>query len=260
MQIAQSPRHDLANGLPEDDAFWTTLILDRNPLGGPAPQSFNDEYPKVLDYLQLLEHQEYGAMKVATNPIAKQLETFSNDSVSVDAWTQATFQRYFFSTQRGRTGLITCAALQCDLIAIFLGAGTPFVLGESDAGVHVVVGECYIHGITKGEALQEKEADLMEIVLQHVDRDLKSGLIEWASRCAQGLIDTMHRRPGRYSYSIYRDRKNCLMASCFQDLVRTLISNVTIRLASNKKKDYTCSVVERLCHVRPGTHAFAQDG
>ena len=70
MQIAQSPRHDLASGLPEDDAFWTTLVVDRNPLDGPAPQSFNDEYPKVLHYLQLLEHQDYNAMKIATDPIA----------------------------------------------------------------------------------------------------------------------------------------------------------------------------------------------
>lgn len=123
-------------------------------------------------------------MKVATNPIAKQLETFSNDSVSVDTWIQATFQRYFFSTQRGRMGPISGAALQGDLIAMFLGAGTPFVLGKSDAEVHVVVGECYIHGIMNGEALQEKEADLMGIFLQYVDRNLKSGLIEWVSRCA----------------------------------------------------------------------------
>ena len=80
--------------------------------------------------------------------------------------------------------LIPGAALQGDLIAIFLGAGTPFVLRKSDAGVHVVVGECYIHGIMNGEALQEKEADLMDIVLQYEDRNSKSGLIEWASRCA----------------------------------------------------------------------------
>lgn len=128
-------------------------------------------------------------------------------------------------------GLIPGAALQGDLIAIFLGAGTPFVLGKSDAGVHVVAGECYIHGIMNGEALQEKEADLMDIVLQYVDRNFKSGLIVWASRCAQGLIGTVHKRPEKYFYSTYSDRKNCLMASCFQDLVRTLMSNVTVRLA-----------------------------
>lgn len=230
MHIAQSPRYDLVSELSEDDAFWITLVVDRNPLGGSAPQSFNDEYPQVLDYLQLLEHQDYNAMKVTTNPIAKQLETFSNDSVSVDTWMQATFQRYFFSTQRGPMRLIPDAALQGDLIAIFLGAGTPFVLGKSDARVHVVVGECYIHRIMNGEALQDKEADLMDIVLQYVDRNLKIGLIEWASRCAQGLIGTVHKRPEKDFYSTYRDRKNCLMASCFQDLVRTLMSNVTVSL------------------------------
>lgn len=129
-------------------------------------------------------------------------------------------------------GLTPDAALQDDLIATFLGAGTPFVLRKSDAGVHVVVGECYIHGIMSGEALQEKEADLMNIVLKiYVDGDLKSGLIEWASRCSQGLIDTVHKRPEKYLCSTYRDRKNCLMASCFQDLVRTLMSNDTTRLA-----------------------------
>lgn len=72
-------------------------------------------------------------------------------------------------------GLIPGAALQGDLIAIFLGAGTPFVLGKSDAGVHAVVGECYIHRIMNGEALQEKEADLMNMILQYVDRNLKVG-------------------------------------------------------------------------------------
>ena len=81
-------------------------------------------------------------------------------------------------------GLIPGATLQGDLIAIFLGAGTPFVLGKSDAGVHVFVGECYIHGIMNGEALQGKEADLINIVLQYVNKNWKSGLIEWASRCA----------------------------------------------------------------------------
>lgn len=76
------------------------------------------------------------------------------------------------------------AALQDDLITMFLGPDTPFVLKKSDAGVHVVMGECYIHGIINGETLQGKEADLMDIVLQYGDTNWKSGLIEWASRCA----------------------------------------------------------------------------
>ena len=125
-QLAQSRRHDLASGLPEDDAFWRNLVVERKPLGGPAPHSFNDEYPKILDCLQLLEHHDYDAIKVATNLNAKELETFSDDSVFVDTELQAAFQRHFCSTQRGRMALIPGAALARRSHCYLLGRRYPF--------------------------------------------------------------------------------------------------------------------------------------
>ena len=89
-------------------------------------------------------------MKVASNPNAKGLETFSYNLVLVDTLFQAAFQTPACLSQRGRLGLIPGATLQGDLVLIFLGADIPFVLRTTDAGVQVPAGQCYNHDIMNG--------------------------------------------------------------------------------------------------------------
>ena len=105
-------------------------------------------------------------MRVATMPKAKDLETSTNDSLFVDAWFQATFQRHFCSTKKGCTGLVPNASLQGDLVALFLGAAVPFVIRPIGVELFVLVGECYIHGIMNGEALQEEDVQIRDIHLR----------------------------------------------------------------------------------------------
>jgi hypothetical protein len=62
-----------------------------------------------------------------------------------------------------------------DLIALFLGAQVPFVVREAASDVYIKVGECNVHGIMDGEAMQDTakwHASLKDIVLNDLgDQD-----------------------------------------------------------------------------------------
>lgn len=149
----------------DGSAFWKTLSADMTPEGGPAPPSFGDEYHKVLEYLRLLDSCDYDLLKVSSMPDAKELEAFSNDSVFVDAWFRAAFQRKFCSTKQERIGLVPRGTLKSDLVAVFMGADVPFVLRATGADGYELIGECYIHGIMKGEAFLARESQVGDIAL-----------------------------------------------------------------------------------------------
>lgn len=162
-QIARSLNLVEGSRQSDETSFRRTLAADMTHSSSPAPALFAEEYHKVCEYLKLLDDCNHDALKVATIPNAKELETFSNDSSFLDAWFLAAFQRRFCSTKGGRMGLVPGAALEGDHIAVILGADTPFVLRSAGADFYALVGECYIHGIMNGETLQGTSAQVKYI-------------------------------------------------------------------------------------------------
>lgn len=158
IHIAESSSSGRGGRQLEYASIWRTLAADVTSLGGAAPASFGEEYHKVCEYLDLIDNCDYNAMEVATMPKAKDLEASMNDSLFVDAWFQAAFQRHFCSTKKKRMGLVPNAALKGDLVVLLLGADVPFVIRPIDVGLFALIGECYVHGIMNGEALPGKDA------------------------------------------------------------------------------------------------------
>lgn len=70
-----------------------------------------------------------------------------------------------FVSNKGYIGLCPAAAMPGDIIAVLYGCKMPFVLRpvpdrKSTAGLcsaYTLVGECYVHGLMNGEALQNAE-------------------------------------------------------------------------------------------------------
>jgi hypothetical protein len=56
-------------------------------------------------------------------------------------------------TSSGHVGLLPAMTERYDIIAIVLGAQTPFVLRPVGRNMFKLVGQCYVHGIMNGEAL-----------------------------------------------------------------------------------------------------------
>jgi hypothetical protein len=71
----------------------------------------------------------------------------------------------FCFTRRRFVGLVPDAAEVGDRICLLHGGKVPFVLRKQEKGFKLV-GECYVHGLMKGEAL--KREGLLEMTFQLV--------------------------------------------------------------------------------------------
>ncbi|MCJ1296763.1 hypothetical protein MMC34_008330 [Xylographa carneopallida] len=71
-------------------------------------------------------------------------------------------ERIFFITKRGYIGLAPEAAEENDVVCVVLGAEVPYVIRPKTNGHYLFVGECYVHGLMDGQALQGYEEGSFE--------------------------------------------------------------------------------------------------
>jgi hypothetical protein len=71
--------------------------------------------------------------------------------------------RRLFRTQGGYIGLAPALAMSGDRIALFKGGMVPLIIREEGTRWRLI-GDCYIHGMMKGEAFQEDECSMMWFV------------------------------------------------------------------------------------------------
>jgi hypothetical protein len=82
----------------------------------------------------------------------------------------ATEQRRFIITDKGYMGLAPTQAQVGDLVYVFLGGKTPYVLRQAPSGDFVMIGSAYVHGFMDGEAI-----DMMQIGVLKVESVALSG-------------------------------------------------------------------------------------
>lgn len=155
------------------DAHWRTIIANMNLAGDPAPATLG---PGFHSWLSLLQHR--AQWNVAGSPPRTQPSTqdiTQADSFRV-AFSKHGLVRRFFTTHGGYMGIgpqgIITSGERNDVVALLQGAVTPFILrpvGEGEAGgggggegegggggsipTYSLVGECYVHGLMKGEGM-----------------------------------------------------------------------------------------------------------
>ncbi|KAF2267480.1 hypothetical protein CC78DRAFT_416448, partial [Lojkania enalia] len=66
-------------------------------------------------------------------------------------------QRRFCVTEGGLIGAVPVSAALGDELFVLKGANVPFVLRRGVEGRYKLVGECYVHGIMRGEKEGELE-------------------------------------------------------------------------------------------------------
>lgn len=136
---------------PEDeiDAFSITLVANTNNL--------DDTTGDVLN-----QHRESFRAYCATNGCA--IDNVNLEGPKSESWRfergiiWAAHNRRFFRTKTGYYGLAHRLIRERDVCCVFEGVRVPFVLrpvGESQAGQgrYKLVGDAYIHGVMRGEAI-----------------------------------------------------------------------------------------------------------
>ena len=58
-------------------------------------------------------------------------------------------------TELGYFGTAPAQAEIGDVVVIFHGVGVPYILREVGSGEHVLVGDCYLHGVMDGEIFDQ---------------------------------------------------------------------------------------------------------
>lgn len=75
---------------------------------------------------------------------------------------QFCFDRRFFITSEGYFGIGPEVSIPGDKICVFFGGETPFVLWPQKDGTYRLCGECYVHGLMDGEAIEMWERGELE--------------------------------------------------------------------------------------------------
>ncbi|EXA46594.1 hypothetical protein FOQG_10985 [Fusarium oxysporum f. sp. raphani 54005] len=91
-----------------------------------------------------------------TSPVAKELaNTFSQASQYASLLGRYAGQRRVFLTDEGHLGLALCSAFEPDSVWVVSSCPVPLVLRPRADGTYQLVGDSYVHGIMKGEAVKD---------------------------------------------------------------------------------------------------------
>lgn len=149
-------------GDQDQDAYWRTLIANMSATAEPAPATLG---PSFQAWLSLLHYRAQWNVGPRTQPSMQDIQQADMFRI---AFSKHGLLRRFFTTHGGYMGIGPpgIADRGVDVVALLLGATSPFILRENSASSEVeagrttysLVGECYVHGLMNGE-----EMDLGEV-------------------------------------------------------------------------------------------------
>ena len=126
-------------GVGRIDAFSSTLFQDR----------FADTFVPAVDRWPSAEDCSQYVRDALCGPF----EEIESNSLLPRHLVEGISGRLLSFTKEGHIGLVPAAALDGDIVCEVLGCKSLLLLRSSPNGNYRVVGECYIHGLMKGEAL-----------------------------------------------------------------------------------------------------------
>lgn len=160
------------------DAFWQTLVAGRDGTGIAVPTSeHSDVFSLILDSttgnMPSLPGQAYsprrqkGFFTLASLRTRRPAKTLEDLRTAIRA---GLTMRRFAITQRGYFALVPRGTREGDEIVVLENACVPFVVREAyyDQGTcqgYELLGEAYVHGIMKGEAMNMPDSDLEDVTL-----------------------------------------------------------------------------------------------
>ena len=138
-------------GMPWEELYWRTTIFNTDDTGNIA----GPEFGKNLDDWHVeIQHQEWKK----THPESDQCPFDHSFQQGSFAWSLAanevkSYERRMFVTERGYIGQGHSIEEVGDVICLLYGCAAPTIL-RPKGNHYLMVGDCYIHSIMNGEALE----------------------------------------------------------------------------------------------------------
>lgn len=147
---------------PREEAFWRTLLGDRTVEGRPAPADMEECYHAFRTVFL-----NPASVSSATYGTLAQLNIKSSKFLGTAAATIRA--RKFCITKKGYIGWVPPLSQEGDIVCIFAGLYTPYLVRPYDRGTGMkmgyrLVGACYINGMMDGEMWNhERESETFSI-------------------------------------------------------------------------------------------------
>ena len=164
--IAKLPE-SYCNGEPRDDVIWRTFIGNVGGITHPAHVDYARHFLAFLHWLLEDEKDLYkaiGILNTGTSTCDWQEIGMAGDlHLYATSFVYITGSRRLFVTEKGYIGLGAKSVQTGDKVFVFPGGLVPFVLRTSKEGYYRLVGEAYVHGIMRGEALKDPSCKLARV-------------------------------------------------------------------------------------------------
>lgn len=132
-------------------AYIRTLIADDELAADATPETYHQYYAAWLRYwtalsLENVDHSGY------SSPQSSQ-EDKMRAARFMELHYQAAYGRRFFTSKQGYMGLGPQSSQYGCVIVVLLGGRTPYILRKDGKEHYRFIGECFVHGLMNGEAL-----------------------------------------------------------------------------------------------------------
>ena len=155
------------NGQPRDDVIWRTLIGN---VGGATHPAHADYARHFLAFLHHFLKDEKDLRKVIAilnagrGTCAWQEISMAGDlHLYATSFVYITGLRRLFVTKKGYVGLGAKSVQIGDKVFVLPGGFVPFILRELTEGYYRLIGEAYVHGLMRGEALKDPSRTLTRV-------------------------------------------------------------------------------------------------
>jgi len=143
------------------DDFWRTMICDCATLNSDRAAP---EYGHAFEKYAELYSEEFDQIDFEENP-SSYAELLKGNQLIQPSLINNLMGRLFCCTSGGRLGQMPMKVQLGDWICVLHGANVPYVLHPVDDEQFKLVGDCYLHGIMDGEAMDMPALKTREFVI-----------------------------------------------------------------------------------------------
>jgi hypothetical protein len=142
--VGQDLSAKYVNGDTVLEAYARTFVCDR---------LYDQVNPSSIDY-PTLEATKHATLSIQSEPqFTRHRFNWGTSGSKFLSVASSLRGKTFIKCEGGYIGTAPPTALPGDQVCILLGCNAPMVLRPTESGSYIVVGECFVHGLSKGEAL-----------------------------------------------------------------------------------------------------------